>query len=297
VLPPVVSVLLGFVVALCQSRASLHLAHLALRPQLVVDQQPIPHPRGRPSDRLFWACLSRLWAGWPQALVCVQPRTILAWPHPRVRNPWWDVSQQGTPGRPAIAHEGRPLIRDRGPAPPTWGAPRMVGERRQLGLDVAQSTGANDRVRAQRPSSPTWQTLVKSHGQDGVALDGVVGPTVPPTGLFVLVRRAHERRRIISVHITAHPTAAWTTQQGIDAFPWDEAPAGSAARSGPTLWHVVSAAGAAQGHRRRAECPPESVAAPLRRTAPREHPPRMPGPRDRPARAASQTAHDRVLPV
>jgi hypothetical protein len=57
---PVISALLGFVIALFQSRLSLHLENLALRHQLSVYQQTVEHPRVRPSDRLFWACLSRL---------------------------------------------------------------------------------------------------------------------------------------------------------------------------------------------------------------------------------------------
>jgi hypothetical protein len=67
-MPPVVSALLAFVVALCRARASLHLEHLARRHQLAVSQQTVQHPRVRPRDRWFWTCLSRLWAGGQQAL-------------------------------------------------------------------------------------------------------------------------------------------------------------------------------------------------------------------------------------
>jgi hypothetical protein len=42
--------------------------------------------------------------------------------------------------------------------------------------------------------------------------------------LFVLVILAHERRRIVHIAVTDHPTAAWTAQQLREAFPWDEAP-------------------------------------------------------------------------
>jgi putative transposase len=42
--------------------------------------------------------------------------------------------------------------------------------------------------------------------------------------LFVLVILVHERRRVIHFNITEHPSAAWTAQQVLEAFPWDEAP-------------------------------------------------------------------------
>ena len=42
--------------------------------------------------------------------------------------------------------------------------------------------------------------------------------------LFVLVLMAHDRRCIVHVNVTEHPTAAWTAQQLVDAFPEDSAP-------------------------------------------------------------------------
>jgi putative transposase len=49
-------------------------------------------------------------------------------------------------------------------------------------------------------------------------------PTVTCRVLFVFVILAHERRRIVHVNVTEHPTAQWTAQQIVEAFPWDEAP-------------------------------------------------------------------------
>jgi transposase InsO family protein len=217
-MPPVVSALPGFVAALFQSRASLHLENLALRHQIAVYQQTVHHPQVRPSDRLFWACLSRFWAGWQKALTFVQPRTILAWQRQHFRDHWRDLSQQGKPGRPAITKEVRTLIWD------MWGSPRIVGELRKLGIDVAKSTVEKYRVPPQKPPSPTWKTFLKNHVQDLVSMDFFVVPTVTHKVLFVLLILAHERRRLIHFNITEHPTAEWTAQQVIDAFPWDEAP-------------------------------------------------------------------------
>jgi putative transposase len=42
--------------------------------------------------------------------------------------------------------------------------------------------------------------------------------------LFVFIMLAHEGRRIVHVNVTEPPTAQWTAQQIVDAFPQDEAP-------------------------------------------------------------------------
>ena len=53
--------------------------------------------------------------------------------------------------------------------------------------------------------------------------DFFVVPTVTFRVLFVLVILAHDRRRIVHFNVTEHPTAQWTAQQVVEAFPWDEA--------------------------------------------------------------------------
>src|SRR5512134_387789 len=68
----VISVLLAFVVSLCQSRWALHLRILALQHQLAVYKYTVQRPRLRPTDRLFWVWLSWLWPGWQEALIFVQ---------------------------------------------------------------------------------------------------------------------------------------------------------------------------------------------------------------------------------
>ena len=55
-------------------------------------------------------------------------------------------------------------------------------------------------------------------------MDFFTVPTLTGRVLFVLVILSHQRRRIVHVHITDHPTATWSAQQVIDAFPDDTAP-------------------------------------------------------------------------
>jgi putative transposase len=221
---PVISALLAFVAGFFRSRTSLCLEHLALRHQLAVYQQTVDRPRLRSTDRVLWAWLARLWPSWRGALVFVQPRTVIAWQQQRFRHYWRRLSQQRTPGRPAVAKEIRALIHDMWQANPTWGSPRIVGELHKLGIEVAKATVEKYRVRPQTPPSPTWKTFLANHVQDLEALDFFVVPTVRHTVLFVLVILAHHRRRVVHFNVTEHPTAEWTAQQVIDAFPWDEAP-------------------------------------------------------------------------
>lgn len=51
-----------------------------------------------------------------------------------------------------------------------------------------------------------------------------VVPTSTCHLLFVLVLLAQERRRIVHIGVTDHPTVAWTALQLREAFPLNEAP-------------------------------------------------------------------------
>jgi hypothetical protein len=57
-----------------------------------------------------------------------------------------------------------------------------------------------------------------------MAADLFVVPTITFRLLFVLVILAHDRRRIVHVAVTQHPTAAWTAQQLRNAFSENETP-------------------------------------------------------------------------
>jgi hypothetical protein len=101
-MPSVVAILLAFLCSLFWSRASLRLENFALRHQLTVYKQHILRLPLRPTARLFWAWPSRLRSGWYDALAFIQPRTVIAWQRKRLREHWRGLSQQGTPGRPAL---------------------------------------------------------------------------------------------------------------------------------------------------------------------------------------------------
>jgi putative transposase len=62
-----------------------------------------------------------------------------------------------------VAEEVRELIQDMSQTNPTWGSPRIVGELRKLGIEVAKSTVETYRVRPKMPPSPTWKALLSNH--------------------------------------------------------------------------------------------------------------------------------------
>jgi putative transposase len=78
----------------------------------------------------------------------------------------------------------------------------------KLGVDVSQATVAKYMTRSQRPPSQTWHTFLANHLGQVAAADFFVVPTAKCRLLFVLVILAHERRRIVHVAVTDHPTAA-----------------------------------------------------------------------------------------
>ena len=82
---------------------ALVLENLALRHQLAVLQRAAPRPRLRPSDRLVWVLLYRLWSGWADALAFVKPETVIRWHRTGFKLFWnWKSRRKGL-GRPPVS--------------------------------------------------------------------------------------------------------------------------------------------------------------------------------------------------
>lgn len=57
-----------------------------------------------------------------------------------------------------------------------------------------------------------------------MSIDFLTVPTAAFRVLYVLVVLAHDRRRVLHFNVTENPTAVWTAQQIIEAFPDETAP-------------------------------------------------------------------------
>ena len=208
----------------CRSRLELETEILALRHQLAVLQRQAPRrPRLGRVDRVLWVLLSRLWPNWRRAVQIVTPDTVLRW-HRRGFALYWRWRSRPRTGRPAVAGAIRELIRQMHSANPLWGAPRIHGELLKLGFTVSQSTVAKYLGRRDGSLSQTWRTFLSNHVSQLASIAFFTVPTATFHVLFVFVVLSHDRRRIVHLNVTAHPTPAWTAQQLREAWPWDTAP-------------------------------------------------------------------------
>jgi putative transposase len=211
--------------ALFTPRLAMAVENLALRQQLAVLQHSSKRPKLRPRDRVFWTWLMRWWPDWRSALLIVQPETVIRWHRQGFRLYWrWKSRLRCKPGRPRIEQEVRALIRQMSQENPTWGAPRIQSELNLLGHNVADNTVAKYMVRRRRPPSQTWQTFLDNHVADLVGIDFFTVPTATFRVLYCFIVLRHDRRRVVHFNVTTNPTARWTAQQLIEAFPFDEAP-------------------------------------------------------------------------
>jgi hypothetical protein len=109
-------------------------------------------------------------------------------------------------------------------ANPLWGAPRIHGELLKLGIDIGQTTVAKYMARGRRPPSQGWKTFLHNHADGIASIDLFVVPTISFRLLYGLLLLHHDRRQILWLGVTAHPTAEWISHQLTEAYGWKVAP-------------------------------------------------------------------------
>jgi hypothetical protein len=109
---------------------------------------------------------------------------------------------------------------------PTWGAPRIHGELLMPGFDVSERTVSRWMKRAPKAPDPArrWLAFLHNHREAIAAMDFFTVPTVIFRVLYCFFVIGHDRRRILHINVTRHPTSQWVVQQLREAFPFGSAP-------------------------------------------------------------------------
>jgi putative transposase len=107
---------------------------------------------------------------------------------------------------------------------PTWGRRRIPAELALLGYAVAELTVAKYMHRTSPRPSPTWREFLAAHARDLVAVDFFLVPTLTFRLLCAFVILRHDRRELVHINVTDHPSAVWTARQVSEVFPDDSAP-------------------------------------------------------------------------
>ena len=219
-----VMLLLRCLPAFFRNRNDQAIVELALRQQLATFALKGPKPRITSVDRTFWVFLSRIWAGWREALFIVQPDTVVRWHRKGFRLYWRSISKRG-PGRPPIPVELQALIR-RFASENGWRARKVQAELEKLGFSVCLATVSRYLPKRNPDDDPRqrWKTFLRNHKHGIAAMDFIVVPTVRFRLLYAWFVIGHGRREIIHFGVTAHPTSPWVVQQLREAFPEESAP-------------------------------------------------------------------------
>ena len=107
---------------------------------------------------------------------------------------------------------------------PLGGAPRSYGELLKLGIAIGGTSVGKYMVRRRKPPCQSWKTFLDNHLKSMLSVDFSAVRTIRFQILYIFLMLAHNRRRILHLAVTAHPTAEWTAQRMREAFSWDTAP-------------------------------------------------------------------------
>jgi hypothetical protein len=207
----------AWLVLLSRSSAAKETEILLLRHEVAVLRRQIATPRPSWPDRALMAALARLLPRALRQYRIVSPRTLLAWHQRLVKDKW---TQSPSPGRPPLLEEIRDLIIRLGTENPRWGYRRVHGELQRLGHKVSPATvrrvpraaGLSPAPR-RHPARGEWTAFLKAQASGLLATDLFHIDTIGLQRLYALFVIEVRTRTVHILGVTAHPTAAWVTQQ------------------------------------------------------------------------------------
>jgi putative transposase len=208
-----------------RSKTELVAENALLRQQLIILQRQVKRPACTKTDRVLLVLLARLVRTWSQALLIVQPDSLLRW-HRELFRLYWKRKSKTRTHKPKVAAETIALIRQMAKDNRLWGAERIRGELLKLGLHVCKRTIQKymRSVRSQQPRGQKWSTFLRNHAGQIWACDFLQVTDLFFRPLFAFFLIELKSRKVIHVGVTRSPTDAWVAQQLREATPYGQAP-------------------------------------------------------------------------
>src|SRR2546423_2416867 len=208
-----------------RSKSELVAENALLRQQLIVLKRQVKRPTFTRTDRILLVLLARVVRTWQQALLIVQPDTLLRW-HRELFRLVWKHKSKAHAHQPKVASETIALIRQMAKENRLWGAERIRGELLKLGIHVCKRTIQKymRHVRTQQPRGQRWSTFLRTHAAQIWACDFLQVTDLFFRPLFAFFIVELQSRKVIHVGVTRSPTDAWVAQQLREATPYGQAP-------------------------------------------------------------------------
>lgn len=226
--PDTHSLILNAAFDMTRSRSDLVLENALLRQQLIALRRQVQRPKLSCRDRALIVLLASKLRSWRQALIIVQPDTVLRWHRDLFHWIWRRKSKpKKKPGRPSLTDTVITLIKQIAKENRTWGAERIRGELLKLELCVSKSA-IQKYIKEVRKSSPlskqNWATFLRNHANQIWACDFLQTYDVFFRTVFVFVIIELGSRRVVHFGVTRNPTDSWVAQQLREATPFGEGP-------------------------------------------------------------------------
>jgi putative transposase len=216
---------LGTAADLTRSKPALIAENALLRQQLIILRRQISRPRLSTKDRFRLVLLASRVRGWKQALVLIQPETLLRW-HRKGFRLFWKCKSAKPSTTPRISEESITLIRAMVAENRLWGAERVRGEVLKLGIRVSKRTIQKymRQARPPRRTSQTWKAFLRNHAHEIWACDFLQVTDLCFRQLFAFLIVELASRTVVHVGVTRHPTDEWIAQQLRQATPFGQKP-------------------------------------------------------------------------
>ena len=219
------SLLLGTLADLARGKSELVAENALLRQQLIILRRQSKRPVCTKRDRSLLVLLARATRSWRQALLIVQPETLLRW-HRQSFRLFWKHRSKATSNTPKVAAETIALIKEMASNNRLWGAERIRGELLKLDIRVCKRTIQKymRNVRTPRSRGQNWSTFLHNYAGEIWACDFLQVTDLFFCSVFAFFIIELKSRKIIHVGVTRSPTDAWTAQQQREATPFGQTP-------------------------------------------------------------------------